>query len=519
MNLYHAVSVYQILTCATHRLCKGNGDKNVLVLQDFIVNKYQEYQLLQKLKIFDEIYIFPFSIMRKCTTEAGVFAKIDSAYEKAIPYEIEKFDKIYVAGAQFYFSYYLIKHNINFDFFEEASGFLLDNSVLLNATKQSNFLLYELGIKYGLLDGSCPLINHAYGRLEDGIIYTDKRYVNFNLQNELANLDRETLQNLRLAFGYRPKERISLANVTVFATQHFANLSMMDQADEEEMYELLIDYVFTGENIVIKPHPDDVLPHRYIFPDIEILPSLVPIELLVDSGRQGKLVTVNSTVINNFPGETISLGDDFISRYRELHTVYAAHTFAVQIQDYFDEYYADSYLMELLRLFSKNFTYENMEPSFSAKGRSLYLVKNIDSDIVKQMSEYDVAISEHINYQVYKEEFNCIISKPLHIFADDETSQIRQLFFLVRRPEVCQCVMDFSYIKKLRYAKGVVIVEKTEESYWEKEALQGLLEATEKRLESTLEENRMLRDCVQSLKLMRKLDDESMSSVFANKNG
>lgn len=58
MNLYHCVTMYQVLEAIVHseRACKG--EYNVLLLADFSVKKYHDYRELGT--FFDEVRLFPY---------------------------------------------------------------------------------------------------------------------------------------------------------------------------------------------------------------------------------------------------------------------------------------------------------------------------------------------------------------------------------------------------------------------------------------------------------------------------
>ena len=60
MILYHAISSYQLLEVMLHRMTVHPEEKAVLLLPDFIVEKYPQYRKLAGNKFFDEVYRFPY---------------------------------------------------------------------------------------------------------------------------------------------------------------------------------------------------------------------------------------------------------------------------------------------------------------------------------------------------------------------------------------------------------------------------------------------------------------------------
>lgn len=100
--LYHAVSSYQLLEVLLHRWLFHGEQGAALVLPDFIVEKYPQWQRLEGRGFFDQVALFPY--LRIPHGEEGqVTAQALSAYDALGLPPLEAFSKVYVAGAQFYF--------------------------------------------------------------------------------------------------------------------------------------------------------------------------------------------------------------------------------------------------------------------------------------------------------------------------------------------------------------------------------------------------------------------------------
>ena len=75
--LYHAISSYQILAAIVHSIIKKR-ENAVLVLPDFIVNKYPNYNSLVEYGFFQEVYLFPYlTIEHNYDT---VYSSVEDAY-------------------------------------------------------------------------------------------------------------------------------------------------------------------------------------------------------------------------------------------------------------------------------------------------------------------------------------------------------------------------------------------------------------------------------------------------------
>ena len=58
--LYHAISSYQLLEVMLHRLLFHPENRAVLLLPDFIVEKYPQWPLLERRGFFNQVRLFPY---------------------------------------------------------------------------------------------------------------------------------------------------------------------------------------------------------------------------------------------------------------------------------------------------------------------------------------------------------------------------------------------------------------------------------------------------------------------------
>ena len=107
--LYHAVSSYQLLEVMLHRLLFHPEIRAVLLLPDFIVEKYPQWPLLERRGFFNQVRLFPY-LRIPHGEESQTAALALAAYEQLDLPPLESFSKRYVAGAHFYFSLCLLCH-------------------------------------------------------------------------------------------------------------------------------------------------------------------------------------------------------------------------------------------------------------------------------------------------------------------------------------------------------------------------------------------------------------------------
>ena len=120
--LYHGVSSYQLLEVMLHRMLFHPRDWAVLLLPDFIVGKYPQWETLSR-GFFNEVRLFPYLSIPH-GEERQVVEDTARAYESLGLPDLEQFSKIYIAGAHFYFSLYVLERRKPFSFFEDAAGLL-----------------------------------------------------------------------------------------------------------------------------------------------------------------------------------------------------------------------------------------------------------------------------------------------------------------------------------------------------------------------------------------------------------
>ena len=120
--LYHAVSSYQLLEAMLHRRLFHREERATLLLPDFIVGKYPQWQRLEG-PFFDRVALFPYLLIPH-GEEGRVLADTAAAWQSLGLPPAESFFKRYVMGAHFYFSLYLEAKGLPFSFFEDAAGAL-----------------------------------------------------------------------------------------------------------------------------------------------------------------------------------------------------------------------------------------------------------------------------------------------------------------------------------------------------------------------------------------------------------
>lgn len=298
MVLYHAISSYQLLEVMLHRYWNHRKEKAILILPDFIQNKYPKYHNLEKKKFFDKVILFPYTKIPH-DGEEEIFRSVKAICEKQFPYKLSEFHKIYVAGAHFYFSLYLIKMKIPFIFFEDAAGILSHPEILREGLQRKYPVQEKIAVKYGLFTGENRYITSVICmRKAQAKSFRGKRYVNFSVEDALKSLSFWQLNRFRSLFL---SKKIRTNAQVIVLTQQFANLGIMTQKEQEGIYCLLYERKLKDYRLLVKTHPDDRTDYHRIFHGAQVIHEIFPSEFLpyVFYKSPQIVCTLTSTSIEN----------------------------------------------------------------------------------------------------------------------------------------------------------------------------------------------------------------------------
>lgn len=302
MILYQALSSYQILECMVHRQVFHREETCVLILGTYITERMPGYRELKTEGFFDEVCLFRFGGYRGSDEE--IIREVEKEFQKAVPYAPERFDKILAAGIHTCLQVFFAARKIPFEMFEDGSGALSRPWVLAEIHKRSAPGKYELIDRYGLYDHSCPMITKKYCDMkaqEPG--FADEKAEDFQVMEQFQRLPERVRGQIRQIF--RLPFLGDRRDCVLLLTQQFANLGQLSLEDQIRIYRHLFDYYLRNKKVLIKPHPDDILYYRLLFPGTEIIREPFPSELLPLAFQEmpRTICTVSSTGINQIRGQ------------------------------------------------------------------------------------------------------------------------------------------------------------------------------------------------------------------------
>lgn len=297
MILYHAISSYQLLEVMLHRMTREKKERAILILPDFITKKYPQYKKLEDEDFFEKVYLFPYlNIPHRKENE--ILKDVVNAYERIIPYRLDEFSKIYVAGAHFYFSLLLIKENKKFIFFEDAAGMLSRADELYDNLKKTFPIHAEIAKKYSLFDGKNTYIKKIICLKRAQKCNTDNKiYEDFCVENVLRKM---FFYKRRKVVKFFISEAIETKAKIILLTEQFSNLGIMSLYEQEQKY-FALKSVLDKNIVIIKKHPDDTMDYTKIFNKVEIIQQSFPAELLpyVFKKNPTTIITFSSTSCEN----------------------------------------------------------------------------------------------------------------------------------------------------------------------------------------------------------------------------
>jgi len=330
MIMYHAITNYHILKCILHKIFYHSEKKAVLYISNIHMDKYNLQNKILASKIFSDVKIFnefPIELYSNEKRSSNHIIKkiLESVKENQINFK--EMEEINVCGDHYTLGLYLVMNKIGYNFFEEASGFLSNPSVLENNVKSLNMFHYHLMMKYHL-QGNNNQVKKRFGELnnqKEG--YYNEKDCDFPITEILKKIKKQDIDKIIDIFG-SVKIDTNETNLALLLTQHLINLKRSTFNEQKLLYTLLADYFCFDKKIIIKPHPSDFHAHYDEWlPGATILGRNLPSELIsfcynkkFDLG-----ITAYSTAIYGIKdclNSTFCFEESFQNSYVKIHLYY-----------------------------------------------------------------------------------------------------------------------------------------------------------------------------------------------------
>lgn len=514
--IYHAITTYHMLEFIVHSVYNKN-EQAILLLPQSLVNYYPGYQYLIDNNIMTKVIIMPDIVSGK--DEADIVKRIDTFVKSNLVELIEDNVEIHLAGGQFMFSAYLINNNIPFVFYEEASGILSRNEKLQDNVKVGNPLMYEIATKNGMFDGSNDLVKYRVCNKEAQTKEFQFREddEDFDIVNILQQLE-EQERRIIINFFTDVVQYDVPQNSCLLLTQHFANLSILTYEQQVLLYQTFCDYFLEGYSIIFKPHPFDFINYNSIFEGSVVLRERFPSEFLpfMFKNRPEKVATISSTSIFSIKtifNSSLEMDFDFEQDYRKMAKYYALDLIICQLID-------KGFSVNLVGL---NTAYFKMKYLSNSQVVLYDKMEDINELVSDKVYVFDKNLTDININALYLNNINCIFLDPeenksfyryayrnlwekMAVIQIQKTKLRDENIYINMLDENIYVVgginkeIMIQESKKLTNTGITLNINKFDYEEYEKMALQGKLDATEKRLAYYVTKCEALETKIQNLK-------------------
>lgn len=333
--LYHCISSYHIIQAMVHRRVNHPEDEAILIVADFTEKKFADLKEMMPY-FFDDLIEIPY---RRIGNEPDfVVSRITEFMDAMLDGIIDHIKEVYVAGAHYSFSLYLMEKDIPFIYMEDGCGILskprVSYGIVLNYDKNQA----DIAQTYGMFDG-----NNRYVK---GIICNEEAQSfqvpfdnihNFDIVGELMRLPQEFINKV-LDFFRVDKIQEDLSDKVIVFTQQFANLGMNDFEEQIVIYQTAVDFFLKGKKLLLKVHPDDIMFYELIFPQAERIKGKFPAELIpvmADKMAETSFTVFSSSVLSIRSGfkTNIQCGYDYNKTYWKTDRYFHALKIAASIME------------------------------------------------------------------------------------------------------------------------------------------------------------------------------------------
>lgn len=511
MILYHAISSYQLLHSIVHKEVFHRNEQCHIVLSSYIINKFPQFMQL-KGAFFDEVFTFNNANNNKNLVKDDYISCANEIFNELFNEDknIDNYSEIIVGCAHGFFGVYLISNKVKFTFMEDASGLISRPEVLEHIIKKTSIEHHKLFQEYGLYSGENKYINKKiYNASTQREGYVTENHHHFDLIKEMKGLDSFIIDKIIAFFGV--EQKISMPErAMVILTQHFCNLGTMSFNEQIDIYKLIIDYFAQDYNLVFKPHPDDLTYYDMIFPNSTSIKTKFPSELFpfVFTDKPEVMFTISSCALDN-------LTEHFDTCVK----------FSIMYEDHYTnthKYYSVLKIINSLNSTQKIYEYNTIELLLNNLSRftdlkcsrpvvrvenlidfckgNIILIDDFQDDVKWSYKEIESFLNNldrdsivfflntNKNFIFYnypnKKVFRYIIPVEIvhqNLSGDEELSETVYIFS--KKGGLRDMISQIEFDKKLEHLNKKITVKKLSEEQLKIKMLEGVLEATEKRLE------------------------------------
>ncbi len=301
--------------------------------------------LFEKVMLFDEKPDFSSPEVMKYKNDTGSFLrnmlqrfkytkKLGILQEESIPTDLSLYKDVYVFCDSDPIGYYLNYKKIRYHALEDG----LNCGRLDDQARNSNpgmFGLKKLIAKTGLIFIECGYSRYCKDYIVNDIsqnLNPPSNVTEWRCSDNFKKLSREDHLKLIDVFLEKPKELLELFEngdtrpYVMILTEPLCELDV-----REKIFRDIVDEYKGSYNVIIKPHPRDLLDYAGKFPDAIVITQRFPMEIMNDIPDLviDKVISVITQVDDvAFAKEKVYLGLDFLDKYEDasVHRKIGSHS-------------------------------------------------------------------------------------------------------------------------------------------------------------------------------------------------
>lgn len=452
MILYHIDTTYQLLHCIFYKELFHKEQICYLLLSNLLLEKYPQLKQMEGV-FFNKIFVFK-------DIENNSIRSIDGGVGKNVLEENninpQEFSEIIVGNSNSFTENYLMNNRCNFTYFEGSNGLMNRKDIL----------------------------------------------------ESMRKVDPHIVDQVLLLWGINQKIQI-YENSTILLTEPCSTHIPFEEL--KKIYKIMVDY-FIGENeLVIIPHPDDLLFYEYLFPHATIIKKKFPPEFIpfIFTKKPKTVMSLSSNSMIDLAGYSenhIKVSSNFESYLNSTHKYFCAMKIIHELSVNFDIYVmnADKLLLEnVLNIIGNPFgkSIKSVQELSQIPKKSIVIIDDYhcaplveSKEIYHYLKSVDsesfiIFINSNKEYLFYdnphKEIFKDIVPvEIIHNNSNDKTDSYSETIFVYsKRKDKRNMVNKLTFEKNLKHSNEIIKVESMSEEQLKIKILEGILEATEKRLE------------------------------------
>lgn len=529
MILYYALTTYHIQCCVLHKLTQKKNEEAILLLSDIHQNSVAFLSRYKSSNIFSDVILLPemeinAHVRKNEARHRSKMSILNTACKEiksALPVNLQNFSDIYLCPDHFPFGWYILNNKIKYHCFEEGCGVLSDNKFMMSNMKRNKtqYQLMDVLGYFGSSDCAVEILADEKAQIEG---YKNSKMTDFSVKRILQTLSPQELKTVLSFFGVTEKVAKSNEKLSLILTQHMANLGIMSLEEQHLIYKLFADYFLDKTHIIVKPHPDDIA-GRYdeIFcGNATALPFAMPSELLpycMDDKLEIAIAAYSTAVKNlgDFCNRMICFDQRIMTDFRHIHRYYAvlkALQFTNSLNSpivtngdelLFDELAQNESLKpniknsaELTDIQGVAVISDELSETRTIDNICSYLLSLKNDEIIIFLNENN----KHIYFDgIHTEVFKNI--RPIFISIKENNKITEEVIYVYStNADVIEKVENFNLTKELKYTGVTLDIHSISHSDSEKiKMLEGVLDATEKRLKEYINNKKKLDEQIEKL--------------------